>query len=191
MCPAGPTSARPGIVPVAGAEAAVTLQRGPSKTQLLFRPPGARCGAWHHTPWWHCELTWAFVLELLFTYRNGLCEFEVFMHDSICEHGSECSWEESVACQPGQTVCINFLVAPPCGLSTFLQPVAHPLTGLSCGESLCNGSVEPAQVCCMTRMSASMCGATSCRGLPFYCSGESLAHLLAHIHSQSNISLPT
>ena len=38
----------------AGAEAAVTLE-GSSKTQLLFRPPGARCGVWHHTPWWHCK----------------------------------------------------------------------------------------------------------------------------------------
>ena len=38
----------------AGAEAAVSLE-GSSKTQLLFRPPGARCGVWHHTPWWHCE----------------------------------------------------------------------------------------------------------------------------------------
>ena len=38
----------------AGAEASVTLEQGTGKTQLVFRPPGARCGAWHWTPWWHC-----------------------------------------------------------------------------------------------------------------------------------------
>ncbi|KAK9841749.1 hypothetical protein WJX81_000681 [Elliptochloris bilobata] len=62
--------------------------------QLVFRPQGARCGAWHHTPWWHCVLhdpyerinVWSHFLPGAAFFFLGLASYLGWML------GAEASW---------------------------------------------------------------------------------------------------